>query len=100
MKKDVEGSFGQVFQICFPFQRKQIFLFAVAFFTCGNHVSFAAFPASNEWHHMVHGKVFTTHPSAAIIAFTLLNTGVPPVGASQTPGLFLFTADFFFIDPV
>jgi hypothetical protein len=93
------GLIVQIFQICLPFQGKQIPLIIVALLTGGNHVSFFAFTASNQRHHMVHGQVFTTYHPPAIVAFTLLYSGIPPVGAPETPGLFFFTPDLLFMDP-
>jgi len=44
---------------------------------------------------MVHGQVFAPHRAVAVMANPLLSSAVPPVGTSQTPGLFLFPSYLF-----
>jgi len=47
---------------------------------------------------MVHGQVLPPHLVVAVMANSLLDSPVPPVGPSQAPGLFLFPSYLFIAD--
>lgn len=84
----------------FPLYRQKISFLVIAIFAGRDNISLLAFSPPAEGNDVVHAQLLTSYPAMTIIAYPFLNVLVPPVGASQSPGLLFFSLDVLLADDV
>ena len=68
----------------------------VAFLTSRNDVAFCASAAAGDGHDMVHSQFFGSCGTATVVAGSFGAPALPPLRASEFPGLAPFPVHFFF----
>jgi len=80
---------GKGSQVLLPFNRQEVFLFAIALLARRDDIPLAALPAAAEGHHMIHGEILPVHLFTTIMALPGAGFPHPPGRLSQVAGLFL-----------
>ncbi len=79
-----------------PLHWKEILFLGVTGLAGRHKISFLALSSSAERDQVIHGEVFSPHPTAAVITLSLGNPPVPPLGFAKTASLFLFSPYLLF----
>ena len=83
---------GKGSQVLLPFNRQEVFLFAIALLARRDDISLGALPPAAEGHHMIHGQILPVHLLTAIMALPGAGFPHPPDRLSQVAGLFLLSS--------
>ncbi len=85
--------FSKELQIFFPLNRQHVFFLIVACLARRHHIPFGGFAASCQGHDVIHGEGFRRKRSATVVASAPGQLALPPLRASQLPGLLPLPAE-------